>query len=719
MTKSRGKSARGKRESLPPRAVEARLAEGGTAKLGSFRNPLDLAIQVAVPVLFFLFVWSWHPFHDVFEFDPDEGNNVIKALMVAQGHPLYTETWSDQPPLFSYMLRCWFALTDWTTHQGRLMVLLCSSVLLWTLYQIVRPQWGRVAGVAAVLLLAVSYRYIALSVAVMLAMPTLMFAMLSIYALSRYRQSPRAVWMVVSGVFLALSLFTKMLTLPVAPLIFLGALLAGKRKTEHDQSKMEEHQPESSLRFPFSIFHFRPVLWWCGGVIAAGGVVVFATVPLGEFMQFISPHLAAQEKMAIKGFDKVFLDMLKADYTFAFLGVAGLLHVLWKRDWFSLLAVIWCLLAYVLLWTHRPLWYHHYPLLAIPLCWTAGIGVGALSSGELWRAGLLGVAGFLHFLWKRGWFSLLAVVWCLMAYLLLWTHRPLWYHHYPFLADMLCWTTGIGVGALFSAELWRAGLSWVGARSACAMFTLLLALGSCVAVAIRIEGKFDREHAYAKRYVALTASDQYTVAVLSQFKNRTDYVVTDRQMLAFAAGMMVPPELSVTSVKRMRSGSLSMEMLIGFLEQYKPGVIHLSWRKRIPMTPELRDYLKERYSFLYSDPRGDRCFVCKSLDVDPMLILERASEDVPESWEGHLNFGVHLLLAGRYADAERDFESSIAIKPSLEAYRGLGESLKRLGRYQEAANAYEILGLNLKRMKREDQAANALEEAKQLRAAGG
>ena len=66
---------------------------------------------MAVPGLFFLFVWSWHPFHDVFEFDPDEGNNVIKALMLAEGHALYAEIWSDQPPLFTHLLRGWFALT--------------------------------------------------------------------------------------------------------------------------------------------------------------------------------------------------------------------------------------------------------------------------------------------------------------------------------------------------------------------------------------------------------------------------------------------------------------------------------------------------------------------------------------------------------------------------------------------------------------------------------
>ena len=142
------------------------------------------------------------------------------------------------------------------------------------------------------------------------------------------------------------------------------------------------------------------------------------------------------------------------------------------------------------------------------------------------------------------------------------------------------------------------------------------------------------------------------------------------------------------------------------------------FRSRIPLTRALYDHLKAHYSFLYADPRGDRCYVRKALAVDPVSILEGATEEVPASWEGHLNLGVQLARIGRSADAVRALESSLAIKPTEEAYRELGQLLKRLGRYQEAGKAYEILGQNLKRMNREDEAVRALEEAKRLRARG-
>jgi hypothetical protein len=499
------------------------------------------------------------------------------------------------------------------------------------LYQTVRFSWGLAAGLAAAFLLTTSYRYLALSVAVMQAIPTLMFAMLSIYALSRYRNRPHAAWVVASGAFLMLSLLTKMITLPVAVLIF-AALVHTAWATQG--------KPGQRGRW------LSAVVLWCGGAAAAGAVVILVAIPLGEFMQFIKPHLAAQETMAVEGFDQVYVNMVKADSTFAFLGVVGLVQIVRRREWFSLLAAVWCLMSYGLLWQHRPLWYHHYPLLGIPLCWVAGIGVGA-----------------------------------------------------P-----------------FSRDLWQACSPWQGSKSAGAMLVLLVTLCVGVAAAARVPSKFERESAYAEGYVRMTRSDEYTVAVLKQFKDRTEYVVTDRQMLAFSAGMMVPPELSVTSVKRVRSGELSVGRLIELLEEYKPGAIHLSWRKRIPLSRELSDYLKGRYGLLYADPRGDRCFVLSSLGVDAASILQSASAEVPESSEGHYNLGVYLAGLGRDEEAVRALQRSIVIRPSLYAYDVLARGLKRLGRYPEAAKAYETMARNLQRRKQEKAAAQALEEARRLRA---
>ena len=192
------------------------------------------------------------------------------------------------------MLRYWFAMTDWSAHQGRIMVLLCSSVLLWALFEIVRSRWGFAAGLATAFMLMTSYRYLALSVGVMLGLPTLMFAVLSVYALSRWRDKPHAAWMIASGGLLAVSLCTKMLALPVVPLVFVAVLYCA-------WSQRAEGGATPDWRW------FKPVLLWAAGAAGAGVAVVLLTIPLGDIGQLISPHLAAREKMAVAGFDEVFL----------------------------------------------------------------------------------------------------------------------------------------------------------------------------------------------------------------------------------------------------------------------------------------------------------------------------------------------------------------------------------------------------------------------------
>ncbi|MCK4660716.1 MAG: glycosyltransferase family 39 protein [Phycisphaerae bacterium] len=635
MTKSRKKPTRAQSRSTIHRQTATSATDGGKPSASRHNKSLGLLATAAVPVLFVVFVWWWHPFHDVSEFDPDEGNNVIKALMLAKGHTLYAEIWSDQPPLFTYMLRGWFALTDWTVHQGRLLVLLCGAVLLWALYETVRFSWGRLAGLASAFLLMTSYRYMALSVSVMLALPTLMFAMLSIYALAQYRRRHRAGWMLASGGFVVLSLFTKMFTLVAAPLIFLAVLGIAWQARRDEQRKGH---------------WLMPVVLFCAGAVVVGAVVFLATIPPGDFMQLIQPHLAAEKEMSAPGFDKFFWDMVKFDYAFALLGIAGLLQIIRKRQWFSLLPVGWGLLAYASLYSHRPLWYHHYPLLGVPLCWAAGIAVGAL----------------------------------------------------------------------FSLELWRGLLPWRGLRSAYAALIVLSTVVFLVLAAVHIPAKFEREYEYAKPYTTMTTRDRYTVAVLKQFAELTDYIVADRQILPFNAGMIVPPELSVTSVKRMRTGSLSMEALIDLLEQYKPGVIHLCWRNRIRMTRELLHYLDENYSRLYVvDPYGnrkyDRCYVRGTLDVDLLKILESASAEFPDLWEGHYNVASQLAKTGRHEEAVRRFESSLAIRPTIGIYRGLGNSLKQLKRYDKAAKVYDIIARNLERMGgRQEEVDRARQEAQRL-----
>ncbi len=578
------------------------------AKPGS-TAAIDLTAHAAVPVLFFLLVWAFHPFHDVFQFDSDEGNNLIKALLMAKGHALYSEIWSDQPPLFTYMLRAWFVMTGWTVHQGRILVLICSSILLWALYQTVRLTWGHVAAVASTLLLVMTEDYIRLSVSVMIGLPALMFVMLSIYAIVKYRNSPYPGWMILSGVFLSLSLLTKLFTGLVVPFVVLAMLqVAWSRRSD----------PQGGRQW------LRPVLFWSGGFVLAGLSVFLAAIPVGDLMQLIQPHLDAKKLMAHIDYGEDYSQMIKADYEFALLGIAGLLQILRRREWFSLLPVFWYLLALLMLLTHRPLWYHHYLLMSIPMCWTAGAAVG------------------------------------------------------PF----------------FSRDMWKSWMPWKGLASTFAAVTLVLTLGLGMVVIASIPEKFDRD--YGGEFVAAAACDRHVVAMMKQFAGETHYVVSDKQVFPFSEGLIVPPELSVTSFKRTRSGHLTPEELVHILEKYQPEQIFLSSLRRIPWTQGLLTYLNRNYTSIFR--AGDRLYLINELADNAMPALERAIEEVPDCWKGHYNMGFHLVKAGRPEEAHRAFRRSIDLlrqavqvnSTDANAHHNLGIVLAGRGELEDAIQHFRL-----------------------------
>ena len=120
--------------------------------------PIRVALgHVGPPLLLFLLLFVGHPFRDVFSFNPDESNNLMKAQLVAAGHSLFSDIWSDQPAVFTYMLRHWMDFTAWTVEQARILVLLCSCVLIWSFYQVVRRTASHVGAALACLLLVTSH----------------------------------------------------------------------------------------------------------------------------------------------------------------------------------------------------------------------------------------------------------------------------------------------------------------------------------------------------------------------------------------------------------------------------------------------------------------------------------------------------------------------------------------------------------------------------------
>src|SRR3990172_1962065 len=101
------------------------------ARVGRLLWLLSPGILIALVILFY-------PFRFAFELDADEGVNLMKSLLVNQGAELYTDVWSDQPPLLTYLIAALFRIVGVNLTVVRLLILLFSGALFWAAVQYLR-----------------------------------------------------------------------------------------------------------------------------------------------------------------------------------------------------------------------------------------------------------------------------------------------------------------------------------------------------------------------------------------------------------------------------------------------------------------------------------------------------------------------------------------------------------------------------------------------------
>ncbi|MFE1746642.1 ArnT family glycosyltransferase [Coleofasciculus sp. H7-2] len=324
-------------------------------------------------VFFHLFIMSLYvgfvlvirPVYQAFEFDYDEGLNLIKAFLYSQGFSLYTQIWSDQPPLFTVLLSYWFNIFGYSVFAARLLVILFSALLIWSFYQILRLSLGIIPAIVATLLLFTSWLFVRLSISVMIGIPSLSLAMLSIYLLTLYKRHLRKRFIILSGAVLAVSLQTKLFTIFLIPLM-LFYLLDFKRR-EPEKSKLKDSLSSSV---------FSPLILWLI-VLAVSYLGIGFVFQAFNYEQLVQAHLGERVQDKSTNFNNIenLPYFLHQDYDYVFLAFIGSLAILFKKQREGIFPLTWLVTASLILLKHKPVWYHYYPLLAIPICWLAAYGV--------------------------------------------------------------------------------------------------------------------------------------------------------------------------------------------------------------------------------------------------------------------------------------------------------------------------------------------------------
>jgi hypothetical protein len=317
------------------------------------------AILLAVGI-FCLWLMLNATMKNTFELDPDEGTNLIKTDLYLKGYNLYKQIWSDQPPLFTVMLSFWFKLFGTGTYYARLLALLFSLSLLWGLYLTIRIRANRQTALAACIFLLFSSGFLRLSISVMIGIPSLALAIYALYNAAVFSQSRSRTRLFLSAAFMSLSLLTKFSGIVLAPLIL---------------SEITFPQEPDHLKVPGRKNSLMPAIIWLGISLAIYffvlGVFLYPDLSL-FYQQLFQPHLAGQN-IPNANFT-VIIKSLARDLDIVLLAITAICFNLFSKNYrIIILPAVWLGIAIPSLVIYKPVWYHHYLLVSIPVCWLAGI----------------------------------------------------------------------------------------------------------------------------------------------------------------------------------------------------------------------------------------------------------------------------------------------------------------------------------------------------------
>lgn len=337
-----------------PERTEGPQRAGASNVLGRLLEATPLFVALA----FYVILLS-SGLRDAYELDPDEGNNVIKALLLDRGFALYQDIWSDQPPLHTNLLGLCFRVFGLHVEVGRALTAAFSACVVLVVYDLVRREIGglegHLAGLGSALQLAFGASYVRHSMSVMIGIPAIALAALSFWVLAVGQRRRRATW-IASGVLFGLSLSMKLFTAPLAPVLAgLAARSARDRTSEGGPSRAL-----SALGF-----------WGAGLLIAL--ILGLAPALSGEGLaQLVTAHWLAGQRMQ----GHTVWEFLRWDALLYLTALGGALWAIQQKSRVGIALAGWLLLGIGALAAHAPVWLHHAVLIEVPACALAAMALG-------------------------------------------------------------------------------------------------------------------------------------------------------------------------------------------------------------------------------------------------------------------------------------------------------------------------------------------------------
>lgn len=308
----------------------------------------------------YLLVMGWlSSIRKSYELNHDEGFDLMKALLVSRGHPLYAEIWSDQPPGFTYLLYWFTSAFGETPEVARLLTILLTSAMLGAIYDLVRREVqgaaGYAAGTLAVLSICLTFRFLIFSSSILIGLPSIAFAILSWHGLVAYGRGRSG--LIFAGALFAFGLTIKFFILPFLP-ILLGLVLFRRC---HERGALCPA--------------WKELFWYGFGIVV---VLLGALGPVflsGEGASLYAAHAGAHAASTDPGTHSL-NSFVRDDL---WLVVPFLLGVFWtarRKSSIGATAISLTLIAALALAHHAPIWVHHRCLFLVPAGAVIGLGWG-------------------------------------------------------------------------------------------------------------------------------------------------------------------------------------------------------------------------------------------------------------------------------------------------------------------------------------------------------
>lgn len=319
-----------------------------------------LIFNIYLPLIFIIFVIVFMPLEGVFQYDTDEGIQLAKAMLYQEGFQLYSEVWNDQPPLSTVVLAAWLQIFGHSIVAARLLTLVWATVLIWTVGQLLRWRVGTIPALLGIVWLTLSSNFLRLSVSVMIGLPAIALALLSLFFINRYLQGKSWIWLFIAGGSFALSLQTKAFTAFLLPLFLLPIFLPQLQFPSHQIRKLTLTEKWRAIFLILVSLAATLLLTW----------LIF---PSPSLEQTLASHFSSELEDRLLEHQVPVLELLGWDYDYLGVLLVGLGVCVW-RDRGLYVPFLWWLLTIILLWNHHPIWYHHYLLLSVPMAFLLGEG---------------------------------------------------------------------------------------------------------------------------------------------------------------------------------------------------------------------------------------------------------------------------------------------------------------------------------------------------------